>query len=144
MSIHGVNHSNFNPYARNVGTAVPAANTTRPSGLGATVPTTGTTGPSAPTTVPNGIANGIANGTSSPKSVADAIKQDAAARTAQVNSSDAPDGVDQDLWSVLTKEERGFFVKAGAMGPLTYGRFTASQTPAPAPIVRGGRLDIKA
>jgi hypothetical protein len=152
MSIHGVNHSNFNPYARNVGTAVPAATTVptavptaRPGGLGATVPTTGTTGSSAPTTVPNGIANGIASGsTASPKSVADAIKQDAAARTAQVNSPDAPDGVDQDLWSVLTKEERGFFVKAGAMGPLTYGRFTASQTPAPAPIVRGGRLDIKA
>jgi len=133
MAIHGVNNTTFNPYARGVGSAIP---TQRPAGASVATPT------SAPSSTTDS-ASGIAAGTSS-KSVADAIKQDAAARTAMVNSPDAPQGVDQELWSVLTKEERGFFVKAGAMGPLTYGRFTPSQASAPAPIVRGGRLDIKA
>ena len=33
-----------------------------------------------------------------------------------------PPGTDPALWSVLSGEERAFFAKAGAMGPLTYGR----------------------
>ena len=55
-----------------------------------------------------------------------------------------PPGTDPALWSVLSGEERAFFAKAGAMGPLTYGRAlqdmkTTSQLPAS----RGGRLDVK-
>jgi len=86
------------------------------------------------------------SGAGASQSIADAIKTDANARAAQVNSAQAPDGVDQQLWSVLSKEERSFFVKAGAMGPLTYGRYS-QQAPTQnvsAPIMRGGRLDIKA
>jgi len=119
MAINGIGGGGFNPYATGV---------TRPSaGV-----------PRQTTPTPSDVA------AMDPKSLANAIKSDAAARTAQLNSGTAPSGVDQDLWSVLSKEERSFFMKAGAMGPLTYGRTSSSQGPAPAPILRGGRLDIKA
>jgi hypothetical protein len=53
-----------------------------------------------------------------------------------------PPGTDPELWSVLSPDERAFFAKAGAMGPLTYGRMlTNTATP---PSARGGRLDVKA
>ena len=119
MAINGISGGGFNPYATGV---------TRPS---AGVPRQ-TTQTSSDVSVAD------------PKALANAIKSDAAARTAQLNSATAPTGVDQDLWSVLSKEERSFFMKAGTMGPLTYGRTSSSQSPAPAPILRGGRLDIKA
>lgn len=132
MAINGINGSGFNPY-----------------GIGSrpTVATPASTPANAPAVTPQPAetSNGASEATNaSQRSVADAIKSDAAARAAAVNSTQAPDGVDQDLWSVLTKEERSFFVKAGAMGPLTYGRFSSGQAPTQAPLVRGGRLDIKA
>jgi len=136
MAINGINGSGFNPYG--IGSR-PTVNT--PASTGATSLPTRATDPS---TTANDATN-ASNGASTPqRSVADAIKSDAAARAAAVNSTQAPDGVDQDLWSVLSKEERSFFVKAGAMGPLTYGRFSSGQGPTQAPLVRGGRLDIKA
>jgi hypothetical protein len=56
-----------------------------------------------------------------------------------------PAGTDPELWSVLSAEERGFFAKAGAMGPLTYGRMMSEGATQPAmAAVRGGRLDIRA
>lgn len=122
MAINGINGPAFNPYATGVGST--RASEAAPKGA-----------------VPTRTSSDVP--VSSQKSVADAIKSDASARAAQVQSAEAPDGVDQDLWSVLTKEERSFFVKAGAMGPLTYGRFSTSQSPTPAPMLRGGRLDIK-
>jgi hypothetical protein len=33
--------------------------------------------------------------------------------------AEPPEGTDPALWSVLSAEERQFFAKAGAMGPLT-------------------------
>lgn len=120
MAINGIGGGGFNPYAAGV---------TRPS-------------VSVPRQATPQTSNGVA--ATDQKSLANAIKSDAAARTAQLNSPNAPDGVDQELWSVLSKEERSFFMKAGTMGPLTYGRMSSSQTPAPAPMLRGGRLDIKA
>ena len=123
MAINGIGGGGFNPYATGV---------TRPSA----------TAPRQQTQETQQSPNGV--GAADQKSVADAIKNDAAARNAQLNSTNAPAGVDQDLWSVLSKEERSFFMKAGTMGPLTYGRMSSSQTPAPAPMLRGGRLDIKA
>ena len=55
----------------------------------------------------------------------------------------APAGTDPELWSVLSADERVFFAKLGAMGPLTYGR-VLSQTQQPViPAARGGRLDVK-
>lgn len=55
--------------------------------------------------------------------------------------AEPPPGTDPALWSVLTAEERGFFARMGAMGPLTYGRMAAGTAAAPA--LRGGRLDVK-
>ena len=52
-----------------------------------------------------------------------------------------PSGTDPELWAVLTGEERTFFAKLGAMGPLTYSRVMT--TPNAPPTVRGGRLDVK-
>jgi hypothetical protein len=127
MAINGVNGGGFNPYANGIG-ATRGANV-QPGG---TPPRSVTPQPASNAPVANG------------RSIADAIKQDASSRAAQLNSAQAPEGVDQDLWSILSKDERQFFLKAGAMGPLTYGRFSSPQAPAPAPMLRGGRLDIKA
>ena len=55
----------------------------------------------------------------------------------------APPGTDPELWSVLSAEERVFFAKLGAMGPLTYGRVLSQAQQPPAPGARGGRLDVK-
>jgi len=120
MAINGIGGGAFNPYASGV---------TRPHA-------------GVPRQVTPQTSNDAA--VADPKSVANAIKNDAAARNAQLSSSTAPAGVDQDLWSVLSKDERSYFMKAGAMGPLTYGRMSTSQTPTPAPLLRGGRLDLKA
>ncbi len=58
--------------------------------------------------------------------------------------AEPPAGTDPELWSVLSETERSYFAKVGAMGPLTYGRkINESQAQAPAPAVRGGRLDIR-
>lgn len=57
---------------------------------------------------------------------------------------EAPPGTDPALWSVLTTEERAFFAKASAQGPLTYTKLMAPQTPAPAPAMpRGSRMDVR-
>ena len=55
---------------------------------------------------------------------------------------DPPPGTDPELWSVLSADERVFFAKVGAMGPLTYGRMLSAQGPN-APALRGGRLDVR-
>lgn len=57
--------------------------------------------------------------------------------------AEPPKGTDPALWSVLTSEERQFFAKTAAMGPLTYGRIKEAIAPAP-PAARGVRLDIRA
>ncbi len=58
--------------------------------------------------------------------------------------AEAPSGTDPELWSVLSSDERAFFAKAGALGPLTYGRASASAAPAGPATSRGGRLDVRA
>lgn len=55
-----------------------------------------------------------------------------------------PPGTDPELWTVLTPDERAYFAKLGAMGPLTYGRVLSGQMQPPTPAVRGARLDVKA
>ena len=55
----------------------------------------------------------------------------------------APNGTDPELWNVLSSEERVFFAKLGAMGPLTYGRVLSQAQQPSAPSARGGRLDVK-
>ena len=47
------------------------------------------------------------------------------AETNRAADSDTPPaGVDPELWSVLTAEEREFFSVAQELGPVTYGRAT--------------------
>jgi hypothetical protein len=57
--------------------------------------------------------------------------------------AEAPAGTDPTLWSVLTNDERNFFAKTAALGPLTYSRIKAATNPAP-PAARGVRLDVRA
>ncbi len=57
--------------------------------------------------------------------------------------AEAPAGTDPTLWSVLTNDERNFFAKSAALGPLTYSRIKAVTNPAP-PLARGIRLDVRA
>jgi hypothetical protein len=57
--------------------------------------------------------------------------------------AEPPPGTDPNLWSILSGEERAFFAKAGAMGPLTYGRAFTEMKSAQMPANRGGRLDVK-
>jgi hypothetical protein len=55
----------------------------------------------------------------------------------------APAGTDPELWNVLSADERVFFAKLGAMGPLTYGRVLSQAQQPAVPSTRGGRLDVK-
>lgn len=63
--------------------------------------------------------------------------------TQSVVPAEAPAGTDPSLWSVLTTEERNFFAKTAALGPLTYSRIKSVSHPAP-PAARGVRLDVRA
>jgi hypothetical protein len=65
---------------------------------------------------------------------------------ARTLSAEPPTGVDPQLWSVLTTEERAHFAKLSAMGPLTYGRSAMAfrVADAPPPATRGARLDVRA
>ncbi len=56
---------------------------------------------------------------------------------------EAPPGTDPTLWSVLTNDERSFFAKSAALGPLTYSRIKSASNPVP-PAARGVRLDVRA
>jgi hypothetical protein len=53
-----------------------------------------------------------------------------------------PAGSDPALWSVLTAEERAFFLRQAAMGPVTYGPSRASAPVADLPT--GQRIDVRA
>jgi hypothetical protein len=84
------------------------------------------------------------NGTAQRATTPNAAKGAAAAPGAQALSVQPPQGTDPALWSVLTQDERSYFAKLGAMGPLTYGRVLSGQMGPSTPHVRGGRLDVKA
>lgn len=89
-----------------------------------------------------GTANG-AQRANVPVPANGAVRAPAAATSAGVPVQ-PPQGTDPELWSVLTQDERAYFAKLGAMGPLTYGRVLSGQLPTSAPMARGGRLDVKA
>jgi hypothetical protein len=55
-----------------------------------------------------------------------------------------PPGTDPELWSVLSQDERAFFARLGAMGPLTYGRVLQTGVRPESAVARGARLDVKA
>jgi hypothetical protein len=55
-------------------------------------------------------------------------------------STDAPQGVDPQLWSILTAEERDYFARSRELGPLTYGRQSSASSPTS---IRGARFDVR-
>ena len=65
-----------------------------------------------------------------------------------VLNAQAPAGTDPKLWSVLTSDERAFFMKTEASGPLTYGRVMSAGSESPSapglPARRGARVDLRA
>ena len=60
--------------------------------------------------------------------------------TAPESTERVPDGVDAELWSVLTTEERAHFAKFAAMGGVTYGPNAKGPS---RPMVQGHRLDLR-
>jgi hypothetical protein len=127
MSINGIS----NPLLNTPGTiARPDAartNATRPQ-------TTGTS------------ANGVKPSTMAPTARPALKSQTPIAGQSATQSSvpaEAPAGTDPTLWSVLTSEERNFFAKSVAGGPLTYSRIKDMTNPV-APAARGVRLDVRA
>jgi hypothetical protein len=54
--------------------------------------------------------------------------------------TDVPAGSDPALWAILTSEERAFFARQAALGPIHYGPRSASPA-SDGPI--GGRLDVR-
>ena len=119
MSIHGIR----GPYSNAVKPQTPS--TARPNGA---QPAPGGT-PRATTNAPSQAPNALKGGVPSAGSAVPV---------------QPPQGTDPELWSVLTQDERAYFAKLGAMGPLTYGRVLTGQMPVQPPAVRGGRLDVKA
>lgn len=79
----------------------------------------------------------------SARNISKAIKANADERTEAVKSGSAPQGVDPDLWSILTKEEKTIFAKTGGQGLLTYTSTHAGTGVSAMPIARGIRLDIR-
>lgn len=75
--------------------------------------------------------------------LSDAIKKNAAERIDKIQSGAAPEGVDPDIWSVLTKQEKIFFARTGGLGILTYANSSSGAGVSAMPIVRGARLDIR-
>jgi len=57
-------------------------------------------------------------------------------------SSAPPAGTDPALWSVLTAEERMYFARAQAAGPVTYGPRNAHAARGHESL-RGGRVDVR-
>jgi hypothetical protein len=54
-----------------------------------------------------------------------------------------PAGSDPALWAILTSEERSFFIRQAALGPLSYGPGrTVPPAAADAPV--GQRIDVRA
>ena len=120
MSINGIT----NPLLANLG-VIGRPETNRPS----------TDRSGAASNAANSVANAPALKPQAP------IAGAAAAQTAV--PAEAPAGTDPTLWSVLTADERNFFAKTAALGPLTYGRIKSVSHPAP-PAARGVRLDVRA
>ena len=57
--------------------------------------------------------------------------------------ADIAAGVDPELWEILSADERVFYLRSAATGPLTYGPGTPSQA-SPSPGSRfGGRIDVR-
>jgi hypothetical protein len=101
-------------------------------------------GTPAPSRPPSGATTGTGQARPTAVPVPASPTKPAAAAAPQAVPVQPPTGTDPELWSVLTQDERSYFAKLGAMGPLTYGRILSGQLQPTTPHVVGGRLDVKA
>lgn len=92
---------------------------------------------------PSAVRSAVSDAETSSQNISQAIKADADARIEAVKSGPPPEGVDADLWSILTKEERTLFARTGGRGLLTYTSTLAGTGVSAMPIARGIRLDIR-
>lgn len=60
---------------------------------------------------------------------------------ARARAEEVPAGSDPALWAVLTSDERSFFTRQAALGPLSYG---PSRTTPAADAPLGQRIDVRA
>jgi hypothetical protein len=101
-----------------------------------------------PATAPTAPSGGPATGSLRPAPVpaerpAATTPRPSIAAAPSTVPAEAPAGTDPELWSMLTTEERAFFARSAALGPLTYGRLKEAIMPTP-PAARGVRLDVRA
>ena len=80
--------------------------------------------------------------TSRPAANPDATPRPSQEALSDLVPSDPPAGTDPALWKVLSSEERAFFARARAMGPLTYGPGRATESKIPTAL-QGGRIDVR-
>ena len=98
------------------------------------------------TTVRDQSAAGVNAGAtaSRPAPAGDVSPMRATGRVTGTLPAEAPPGTDPALWSVLTTEERAFFSKMSAQGPLTYTKLmTKDASAVPAALPRGSRMDVR-
>lgn len=70
------------------------------------------------------------------------LAQHAASPVPVADSSPAPAGANAELWSVLTQQEKEFFMQQSDLGSLTYAPTRSSPQSVDAP--RGQRIDLRA
>lgn len=70
------------------------------------------------------------------------IRPSATPAVARPGNKPATAAADPALWSVLTDDERAFFLDSASLGPVSYGRGGATSQPASAPL--GQRIDVRA
>jgi hypothetical protein len=57
--------------------------------------------------------------------------------------AEAGNGVDVRLWELLSTDERAFYLRSAASGPLTYGPTTKASASASPGRQVGGRIDVR-
>jgi hypothetical protein len=93
---------------------------------------------------PTGLPARVNDRAATPSPAAPATTRGAQGVAAPQVPAQPPPGTDPELWQVLTNDERAYFARLGAMGPLTYGRVLSGHAPPTPPAARGVRLDVKA
>jgi len=108
------------------------------NGLGAPMPRT--VSPRSPYGLDSGAAAPAARPTFPARIQPAAVERPAVPAEEPTATLRPPKGTDPELWKVLTADERAFFAREDAMGPLSYGHRIAQGPSLPS---RGGRLNLR-
>lgn len=95
---------------------------------------------SVPSREPGRLDPGASRTEAASSSVAPAAPANISTELAPFDGTAIPEGVDPELWGLLTTEERAHFARFAAMGGVTYGPQTNR---AGSPFGRGRRLDVR-